>query len=214
MAIKIEKEHDLSELFQKRKQETYLKEEGNSSSLNTENSNSHSRNACTPGPLLERTRQLTEAIRDHSQSVTYDKSKGETLDHERSTLKTPGKNTPFFQSRVEMHLSEKPFKNSRVYENSSTLSCEKKTDSGTLISATDSLQCECADKRSSDFKKNSVGKVRNTQDVVAKNKRLTQEQQRYLELKKSGWILDRNGKWIKDDNAEFDSDEDEPPSGR
>uniref|UniRef100_A0A8C3J2M0 Sodium channel modifier 1 n=1 Tax=Calidris pygmaea TaxID=425635 RepID=A0A8C3J2M0_9CHAR len=27
----------------------------------------------------------------------------------------------------------------------------------------------------------------------------------------AGWIQDRSGKWVKDENAEFDSDEDEPP---
>ena len=29
-------------------------------------------------------------------------------------------------------------------------------------------------------------------------------------MKMSGWILDSNGKWIKDENVEFDSDEEEP----
>lgn len=26
----------------------------------------------------------------------------------------------------------------------------------------------------------------------------------------SGWLRDRSGKWVKDENVEFDSDEDEP----
>ncbi|XP_009069978.1 PREDICTED: sodium channel modifier 1-like, partial [Acanthisitta chloris] len=33
----------------------------------------------------------------------------------------------------------------------------------------------------------------------------------YLRLRSSGWIQDPSGKWVKDENAEFDSDEDEPP---
>lgn len=33
----------------------------------------------------------------------------------------------------------------------------------------------------------------------------------YLLLFRSGWKLDIDGKWVKDENAEFDSDEDEPP---
>uniref|UniRef100_A0A8C8VR74 Sodium channel modifier 1 n=1 Tax=Pelusios castaneus TaxID=367368 RepID=A0A8C8VR74_9SAUR len=33
----------------------------------------------------------------------------------------------------------------------------------------------------------------------------------YLLLRSSGWIQDPSGKWVKDENAEFDSDEDEPP---
>lgn len=27
----------------------------------------------------------------------------------------------------------------------------------------------------------------------------------------SGWIPDGSGKWVKDENVEFDSDEEEPP---
>ncbi|XP_054842986.1 sodium channel modifier 1 [Eublepharis macularius] len=34
----------------------------------------------------------------------------------------------------------------------------------------------------------------------------------YLRLKSSGWIQDGSGKWVKDENVEFDSDEDEPPA--
>ncbi|NXW25014.1 SCNM1 protein, partial [Circaetus pectoralis] len=35
--------------------------------------------------------------------------------------------------------------------------------------------------------------------------------ERYLQLRSAGWIQDCSGKWVKDENAEFDSDEDEPP---
>ncbi|XP_026172369.1 sodium channel modifier 1 [Mastacembelus armatus] len=34
----------------------------------------------------------------------------------------------------------------------------------------------------------------------------------YLKLKSDGWLQDRSGQWIKDENVEFDSDEEEPPS--
>ncbi|XP_077175866.1 sodium channel modifier 1 [Paroedura picta] len=34
----------------------------------------------------------------------------------------------------------------------------------------------------------------------------------YLRLKSSGWIQDGSGKWVKDENVEFDSDEEEPPA--
>ncbi|XP_067305728.1 sodium channel modifier 1 [Pseudorasbora parva] len=43
---------------------------------------------------------------------------------------------------------------------------------------------------------------------------LTEERRRemdhYLKLKSSGWLQDRSGKWVKDENVEFDSDEEEP----
>ncbi|XP_054636682.1 sodium channel modifier 1-like isoform X1 [Dunckerocampus dactyliophorus] len=37
------------------------------------------------------------------------------------------------------------------------------------------------------------------------------ELEHYLKLKSDGWLQDRSGNWIKDQNVEFDSDE-EPPS--
>lgn len=33
----------------------------------------------------------------------------------------------------------------------------------------------------------------------------------YLTLRSSGWVPDGQGRWIKDENVEFDSDEEEPP---
>ncbi|NXG09353.1 SCNM1 protein, partial [Sakesphorus luctuosus] len=33
----------------------------------------------------------------------------------------------------------------------------------------------------------------------------------HLHLRSSGWVQDPSGKWLKDGNAEFDSDEEEPP---
>ncbi|XP_073703787.1 sodium channel modifier 1 [Garra rufa] len=36
------------------------------------------------------------------------------------------------------------------------------------------------------------------------------ELEHYLKLKSSGWLQDRSGKWVKDENVEFDSDEEEP----
>ncbi|XP_059232095.1 sodium channel modifier 1 isoform X2 [Mustela nigripes] len=34
----------------------------------------------------------------------------------------------------------------------------------------------------------------------------------YLTLRSSGWIPDGQGRWVKDENVEFDSDEEEPPN--
>nr|XP_023844264.1 sodium channel modifier 1 [Salvelinus alpinus] len=36
------------------------------------------------------------------------------------------------------------------------------------------------------------------------------EMEHYLKLKSAGWLLDRSGQWVKDENVEFDSDEEEP----
>ncbi|XP_036440251.1 sodium channel modifier 1 [Colossoma macropomum] len=36
------------------------------------------------------------------------------------------------------------------------------------------------------------------------------ELEHYLKLKSAGWLQDPSGKWVKDENVEFDSDEEEP----
>ncbi|KAB5586863.1 hypothetical protein PHYPO_G00006350 [Pangasianodon hypophthalmus] len=36
------------------------------------------------------------------------------------------------------------------------------------------------------------------------------ELEHYLKLKSNGWLQDPSGKWVKDENVEFDSDEEEP----
>ncbi|KAM8870920.1 sodium channel modifier 1 [Spinachia spinachia] len=38
------------------------------------------------------------------------------------------------------------------------------------------------------------------------------ELQHYLKLKSDGWLKDRGGRWVRDENVEFDSDEEEPTS--
>ncbi|RVE63181.1 hypothetical protein OJAV_G00163640 [Oryzias javanicus] len=38
------------------------------------------------------------------------------------------------------------------------------------------------------------------------------ELEHYLKLKSNGWLQDRSGRWVKDENVEFDSDEEAPPS--
>ncbi|XP_077432400.1 sodium channel modifier 1 [Vanacampus margaritifer] len=38
------------------------------------------------------------------------------------------------------------------------------------------------------------------------------ELEHYLKLKSGGWLQDPSGRWVKDGDVEFDSDEDEPPS--
>ncbi|XP_034553755.1 LOW QUALITY PROTEIN: sodium channel modifier 1 [Notolabrus celidotus] len=54
------------------------------------------------------------------------------------------------------------------------------------------------------------------QSVTQEEQPMTAERRKelehYLKLKSNGWLQDRSGKWVKDDNVEFDSDEEEPPS--
>ncbi|XP_077776168.1 sodium channel modifier 1 [Podarcis muralis] len=48
-----------------------------------------------------------------------------------------------------------------------------------------------------------------TGDVTPEKRRALEH---YLRLKSSGWVQDGSGKWVKDENVEFDSDEEEPPA--
>nr|XP_019948328.1 PREDICTED: sodium channel modifier 1 isoform X2 [Paralichthys olivaceus] len=48
-----------------------------------------------------------------------------------------------------------------------------------------------------------------SQPITAERRR---ELEHYLKLKSDGWLQDRGGQWIKDENVEFDSDEEEPSS--
>lgn len=47
-----------------------------------------------------------------------------------------------------------------------------------------------------------------SEPVTAQRRR---ELKHYLQLKSDGWLQDRSGQWVKDENVEFDSDEEEPP---
>ncbi|RXN31720.1 sodium channel modifier 1 isoform X1 [Labeo rohita] len=49
---------------------------------------------------------------------------------------------------------------------------------------------------------------RNVCEPITEERR--RELEHYLKLKSSGWLQDRSGKWVKDENVEFDSDEEEP----
>ncbi|XP_056457548.1 sodium channel modifier 1 [Gadus chalcogrammus] len=47
-----------------------------------------------------------------------------------------------------------------------------------------------------------------SEPVTAERRR---ELEHYLQMKSDGWLQDRSGQWVKDENVEFDSDSDEPP---
>lgn len=48
---------------------------------------------------------------------------------------------------------------------------------------------------------------RESEPLTAQRRR---ELEHYLSLKSAGWLQDRSGRWVKDENVEFDSDEEEP----
>lgn len=208
VTIKIEKDHNLTELLQKRKQEMYLsREKADSSSSVSGNSQTLqvSKDACEAAPLLERTRQLTKAIRENNQRKAYNKGRDEILNDQVCSGKRM-KAKPFFQSKVEILLSEKLEKTSqgKIFEGNTMY-----TNSSNMEHPS---QDKCESASGPNLKKTSLNDIEKKKVVgnSLKGKETTKEQQRYLELRMSGWILDQEGKWVKDESVEFDSDEEEP----
>ncbi|XP_047454750.1 sodium channel modifier 1 isoform X2 [Mugil cephalus] len=68
--------------------------------------------------------------------------------------------------------------------------------------------CTTAKEESLPSKDTTLSQVDAT-PLTAQRKR---ELEHYLKLKSDGWLQDRSGKWVKDENVEFDSDEEEPGS--
>ncbi|KAF1388435.1 hypothetical protein PFLUV_G00090150 [Perca fluviatilis] len=51
-----------------------------------------------------------------------------------------------------------------------------------------------------------------TQEAEPITAQRRRELEHYLKLKSDGWLPDRSGQWVRDENVEFDSDEEEPTS--
>uniref|UniRef100_A0A8C4GUJ8 Sodium channel modifier 1 n=1 Tax=Dicentrarchus labrax TaxID=13489 RepID=A0A8C4GUJ8_DICLA len=62
---------------------------------------------------------------------------------------------------------------------------------------------------SEDIKGAQAAVTQEAEPITAQRRR---ELEHYLKLKSEGWLQDRSGKWVKDENVEFDSDDEEPPS--
>lgn len=142
------------------------------------------------------------------------------------------KNIPFFQSRIELKLSSdfknnvrnantSPFFSDAASASNKKIKCggddgyEKFQKSSTVNNTANrdsTEQTNFDNKKSPEMLKCSPDKVTDGDKKIkkGKSKMNTEEQKKYLELKMAGWILDSNGKWVKDENVEFDSDE-EPP---
>ena len=223
MSIKIEKDHNLKDMLQKRKQELYLQQ------ANVENGPTNVEpNLTEPfnddlqtAPLLAKTKWLTKNVtietpcESRSQKFTSKnmgareetstKSQHYNDKHSRSLYK---KNKPFFQSRIEVKLGRDSLEN----DTQRTTSAGSKNASGTdlkLSKPNSGLSNERRDKGTDSGV--AVGSQLSESEGSSRSFRLNKEQhRRYLEMKKPGWILDWNGKWIKDENVEFDSDEEEP----
>lgn len=88
----------------------------------------------------------------------------------------------------------------------------QKTEVSNNFSQSRSSGCTAANKGShpSEDVKDSQAAV--TQEVEPLTAQRRRELEHHLKLKSAGWLQDRSGHWVKDENVEFDSDEEEPPS--
>ncbi|XP_029927638.1 sodium channel modifier 1 isoform X2 [Myripristis murdjan] len=90
--------------------------------------------------------------------------------------------------------------------------CGETTDADELPSSS-SRGCTAANQESHASKKGrraaAAAAVQEPEPLTAQRRR---ELEHYLKLKSDGWLQDRSGRWVKDENVEFDSDEEEPPA--
>lgn len=153
-----------------------------------------------PAPLLEQTRKITQ----------------------HALLKAAPYNSRCTRNRPEVRRTES---SSKMEEPPQSLSSPQ--GSSSVITHPDrprtTAETSCPEPRNSstgicgksNLKKNI--KTKKTQTSSEKGEDLGDDPERrrvmehYLSLKSSGWIPDGTGKWLKDDNVEFDSDEEEPP---
>ncbi|XP_062321474.1 sodium channel modifier 1 [Osmerus eperlanus] len=65
----------------------------------------------------------------------------------------------------------------------------------------------CPSERKNESKTSNPTVSHESEHLTAQRRR---ELEHYLKLKSAGWLQDRSGQWVKDENVEFDSDEEEP----
>lgn len=184
--IRLEKLREDAELRQKREHMKYME------TLNTD---------CSEGeaPLLKITQQKKElALQGSTDLIKHDPVK----ERKRN-------NQPFFQSRKHTDISPRDTKTPDVKrtESNKTLSCSEKS------STTTNTQSQ-SNPPKNDHPGKSMCKTPSSTSSQKKAELSPSEQARrehFSRLRQAGWIMGLDGKWYKDENAEFDSDSDEPP---
>lgn len=155
-----------------------------------------------PAPLLEQTRRITQ----------------------HALLKAAPYNSCCTRNRAEVRRTES---SSKMEEPPQSLSSPQSSSSVT----TDPDRPRTTPETSSPEPRNSPTGISGKSDAKKnhKTKKTTQKSsesgedtcddserrrvmEHYLSLRSSGWIPDGAGKWVKDENVEFDSDEEEPPT--
>ncbi|EDO46534.1 predicted protein [Nematostella vectensis] len=192
VAIKLERAKQDAELKQKREHESYLK---NSDKSGTETA-----------PLLGLTNR---------NKIIALKTRTSSLVEVDTTNQQKYKNLPFFQPQMQfkdfkpsLHVTSEDNKNSSDQTTTTEQSCS---------SSKNTVQVKSVDTLDNNLSQNRVhsqgSQLLNTgalsSPCASPSKKLRAE---YLvRMRQQGWIMGNDGKWRRDQDAEFDSDEEEPP---
>ena len=204
--VRLEKLKEDAELRQKREHLKYLE------TLGTDLSEEQT-------PLLKITQLKTErALQGSKQLIGCTKNE------------TKPNNVPFFQSRKYITLNLSDVRTGDINRTESNILTNpgrgkpkqcKQTFNPPVTSTTASVG-KSTSKDSSEIGSNShsntpssseSGKLPSCTSDVKKVLSPSEKARRehFSRLRQAGWIMGLDGKWYKDENAEFDSDEDEPP---
>uniref|UniRef100_A0A3Q3B4X5 Sodium channel modifier 1 n=1 Tax=Kryptolebias marmoratus TaxID=37003 RepID=A0A3Q3B4X5_KRYMA len=91
-------------------------------------------------------------------------------------------------------------------------SCHRKTRPNSAIILLHLLALLLVADESSSTTDQTGSKSAETQSAEPLTAQRRMELEHYLKLKSDGWVRDPTGRWVKDENVEFDSDEEEPAS--
>ncbi|XP_070691415.1 sodium channel modifier 1 [Pempheris klunzingeri] len=143
-------------------------------------------------PLLEQTRRLTH----HAllKTVPYNSC------HRKTSTKS---------DKGPLSISPHPSDKSSSQTVSESEKEFQKTEVSSNLSQGSSSGCTAESHPPEDTKGSQAAVTQEAEPITAQRRR---ELEHYLKLKSNGWLQDRSGQWVKDENVEFDSDEEEPPS--
>ncbi|XP_073341032.1 sodium channel modifier 1 [Pagrus major] len=143
-------------------------------------------------PLLEQTRKLTH----------------------HALLKTVPYNSRhrITSTKGQQSIGSDPIDNTSSKAASEQEKACQKTEVSNNMSQSCSSGCTAANKGSDSSEDITGSQAAVKQEAEPLTAQRRSELEHYLKLKSQGWLQDRSGQWVKDENVEFDSDEEEPPS--
>lgn len=199
--VRLEKLQQDAELRQKREHENYLKDFKPDPTQGQDNA-----------PLLMLTQKRKElALNSSSTLITPVRESDPLAKH---------KNMPFFQSRAELKFPnatrtlDSP-RDSALPSNTSGQDMPSRSQGRKLNRDESSSNNQSTFKHSSTCSaapSNSFGSTKPTSVARTAAESVEEKARRdySARLRRDGWIMGLDGKWKKDENVEFDSDEDEP----